>query len=48
MPRLTFTANEIQQYLSMLGDTISHISALTGELTDGQLALSPGKREWSA
>lgn len=32
----------------MLEETIRRISALTGELTDEQLALSPGKREWSA
>jgi hypothetical protein len=48
MPRLKFTAKEIHEYLSLLENTIRRISALTAELTDEQLALSPGKRDWSA
>jgi hypothetical protein len=48
MPRLKFTDKEIHEYLSLLENTIRRISALTGNLTDEQLALSPGKRDWSA
>jgi hypothetical protein len=47
MPRLKFTEQELQECLALLEETIARIAALTGGLTDAQLATPPGKKEWS-